>query len=183
MNIKQNDRLFFTIFPTRWGLFGLAGSQSAIFKTILPLPSKKTVKKLIALGLKNPKFHKNFEKDLQHKIQSFFEGRFVDFSNVPVYIDYFSQFTRMVLNECRNLSLAEITTYNQLAENIGCPGAARAVGTALAKNPLPLIIPCHRIIRSDGSLGGFTARGGTKLKSKLIQHELAISSKTIIQYA
>jgi O-6-methylguanine DNA methyltransferase len=75
------------------------------------------------------------------------------------------------LSKCRYVRFGQTITYTQLAEKIGRPLAARAVGNALAKNPLPLIIPCHRIIRSDGSAGKFSTAGGSKLKRKLIKHE------------
>jgi len=63
-----------------------------------------------------------------------------------------------------------VNTYGEIAKKIGHPGAARAVGTALAKNPLPLIVPCHRVIRSKGELGGFSA-GDTNLKRRLLGKE------------
>jgi O-6-methylguanine DNA methyltransferase len=62
-------------------------------------------------------------------------------------------------------------TYKQIAEKIGSPKAARAVGTALSKNPFAPIIPCHRVIRSDGKLGGYSARGGIKKKLEMIKSE------------
>ena len=183
MNTKSKDSLFYVIFQTRWGFFGLAGSQNAIIRTVLPSPDEKTVEKLLLKGLKNPRIDKNFNKDLQHKIQSFFEGCPVDFWNVPVQINQFSQFTRNVLTACRSVTFAQTESYGQLAEKITRKNAARAVGSALSKNPLPLIIPCHRIIRSDGSISGFSAPGGSKLKSKLIQHEFTIKQRKILRYA
>lgn len=63
----------------------------------------------------------------------------------------------------------EIRTYKQLAVALGSPGAVRAVGSACATNPLPIFVPCHRITRSDGSLGGY--RGGFEAKEWLLKHE------------
>jgi O-6-methylguanine DNA methyltransferase len=59
----------------------------------------------------------------------------------------------------------------ELAAKAGSPKAARAIGGVMAKNPLPLIVPCHRVVRSDGKIGGFSAQGGTKFKNKLLKHE------------
>lgn len=183
MSIKLNDSLYYAIFPTWWGFFGLAGSQNALYRTVLPVPNKKIVKNLLINGLENARLDINFHRYLQQRIQAFFDGFITDFNDVPVQISQFNQFTKKVLIACCDVSFAETITYSQLAENIGCPVAARAVGTALSKNPLPLIIPCHRIVRSDGSMGGFSAQGGIKLKSRLIQHESAIKRKKILRYA
>ena len=62
-------------------------------------------------------------------------------------------------------------TYKEIAINIGHPNSARAVANACGRNPYPVLIPCHRVIRSDGSLGGFSAPGGIKLKKKLLKKE------------
>ena len=62
-----------------------------------------------------------------------------------------------------------VTTYQLLAKHLGSPRAARAVGTALATNPFPIVIPCHRAIRSDGTLGGY--QGGLKMKRSLLEME------------
>jgi O-6-methylguanine DNA methyltransferase len=64
-----------------------------------------------------------------------------------------------------------MVSYSQLAGMIGKPRASRAVGSTLARNPIPLIIPCHRVIHSDGSLGNFSAPGGTSTKKKLLELE------------
>ncbi len=78
-------------------------------------------------------------------------------------------FQKKVLLLERQIPYGQVSTYGKLAHKLGHPGAARAVGTALARNPFPIIIPCHRTIRSDGSLGGFG--GGLKLKRQLLELE------------
>jgi methylated-DNA-[protein]-cysteine S-methyltransferase len=96
----------------------------------------------------------------------------VDFGfDVSVSLDGFSDFQKAVLATCRSVRFGQTTTYVELAKKLSRPAAARAVGNALAKNPLPLIIPCHRVIRSDGKIGGFSAPGGTHTKSELIKFE------------
>jgi methylated-DNA-[protein]-cysteine S-methyltransferase len=70
-----------------------------------------------------------------------------------------------------NIPYGHTTTYSHLAATANHSKAARAVGSALSKNPLPLIIPCHRVIKKNGKPGGFTAPGGTKTKQKLLNHE------------
>ncbi len=82
-----------------------------------------------------------------------------------------TEFTNQVLTACRDIRFGQTISYGRLAQKIDRPAAARATGCALAKNPLPLIIPCHRVVRSDGKIGGFSAIGGTNLKAKLLELE------------
>jgi methylated-DNA-[protein]-cysteine S-methyltransferase len=65
----------------------------------------------------------------------------------------------------------KVKTYKDLAKNVGNPKASRAVANACGKNPYPIKIPCHRVIRSDGGLGGYSGKGGIKLKKKLLKEE------------
>jgi methylated-DNA-[protein]-cysteine S-methyltransferase len=79
-------------------------------------------------------------------------------------------FQRRVLAKVREIPRGEVRPYTWVAREIGFPRAVRAVGTALGKNPIPLLIPCHRVIRSEGSLGAYSA-GGTALKERLLSFE------------
>ena len=101
---------------------------------------------------------------------AYYEGARVDFCTVPpLVLAGKSPFARSVLAACRQIEFGRKLTYAELAESIGHPRAARAVGTALARNPIPLIIPCHRAVRSDGGLGGY--RGGLMMKRALLEME------------
>jgi methylated-DNA-[protein]-cysteine S-methyltransferase len=80
-------------------------------------------------------------------------------------------FQRAVLEATAAIPSGEVRTYGQLAHQLGRPRSARAVGRALATNPLPLVVPCHRVVGSDGDLRGYGGPGGTKLKAWLLQLE------------
>lgn len=80
-----------------------------------------------------------------------------------------TEFRQKVLQWIRTIPPGRVVTYGQVAEQIGNPGAARAVGQALGANPIPIVVPCHRVIASDGSLGGYS--GGLHIKEYLLQHE------------
>lgn len=82
-----------------------------------------------------------------------------------------SPFQRRVLRATLRIPYGRTSTYGKIALSIGNPRAARAVGRALGANPLPLVIPCHRIIASDGGLGGYSAAGGVRVKQKLLNLE------------
>lgn len=77
-------------------------------------------------------------------------------------------FQKMVWAELTRIPQGEVITYQELAKRIGKPSAYRAVASAVGKNPLAPTIPCHRVIRSDGSLGGYSAKGGVNAKRKLL---------------
>lgn len=160
----------YTIFSTAWGYFGLAADKKGLTRTCLPHKNRKTAEKRLLVGLDNPKFDKNLLKPLQKQIIDYFEGKPVRF-NTPLVLDGLSPFARKVLVACRKIPSDKTVSYSQLAGMIGKPRASRAVGSALAKNPIPLIIPCHRVIHSDGSLGNFSAFGGTSTKKKLLALE------------
>jgi methylated-DNA-[protein]-cysteine S-methyltransferase len=161
----------YTIFRTKWGHFGLAGTEKGLLRTCLPLSSPEKAKSQLLTALEAPRFEKRLFKTAQDQITSYFEGTCVNFADIPIILDGLGDFCNSVLTACRGIKFGQVVTYSTLAKKINRPTASRAIGNALAKNPLPLIIPCHRIIRSNGQLGGFSAPGGTNTKAKLLQHE------------
>ena len=80
-------------------------------------------------------------------------------------------FQRKVWEELKKIPLGEIRTYKQIAKSIGNPKSARAVANACGKNPYPIPIPCHRAVRSDGSIGGYSGSGGIRMKKDLLIKE------------
>jgi len=82
-----------------------------------------------------------------------------------------TNFQRMVWSETAKIPYGQKRTYLFIAEKIGSKNSARAVGNALGKNPFPMVIPCHRVLRADSTIGGFTAAGGIMLKEKLLKLE------------
>jgi methylated-DNA-[protein]-cysteine S-methyltransferase len=82
-----------------------------------------------------------------------------------------TQFQLKVWSYLKKIPKGKVKTYAQVAKAIGKPKAVRAVANAIGKNPFPPKIPCHRVIRSDGKLGGYSAKGGIKTKKKLLKNE------------
>ena len=162
--------LRYTIFKTTLGYFGLGGSNCTLFRTYLHVQDRKKVERNLLKDLPAARYDRGYFRSLQDQIAAYFEGARVDFSpEIPVLTEGFSRFARLVLAACRQIRFGQMLTYSRLAREIGCPAAARAVGNALAKNPLPLIIPCHRVIGTDGTLTGFG--GGITLKKRLLALE------------
>ncbi len=107
--------------------------------------------------------------ELAKRLQRFLEGEHTTFDLGLVALERCSEFQRRVLLAENGIPRGSVSTYGRVASVVGRPGAARAVGQALARNPFPLIIPCHRAVRSDGRLGGY--RGGLSMKRSLIRME------------
>jgi methylated-DNA-[protein]-cysteine S-methyltransferase len=80
-------------------------------------------------------------------------------------------FRRAIYSAARKLGFGETTTYGGLADSAGHPGMARETGEALGRNPVPLIVPCHRILAAGGKIGGFSAPGGSSTKERLLALE------------
>jgi methylated-DNA-[protein]-cysteine S-methyltransferase len=102
------------------------------------------------------------------------KGELQDFRDIPVDLDGVGPFVRKVCEAAREIPVGHTVTYASLAKVLGRPTAARAVGRALATNPIPLIIPCHRILAAGGRPGGFSAHGGRVTKAKLLAIEGAV---------
>ncbi len=104
-------------------------------------------------------------------LQRYFQGERIDFGDIPVVLDSLTRFRRNVLLVIRSIPYGTICSYGQVACECGSPHAARAVGGALAANPIPIIIPCHRVAGSGGHLTGFSAPGGEGTKMALLKME------------
>ena len=98
-------------------------------------------------------------------------GDLHDFSAVRLDLRGIADFARRVYAAARRVPAGRTATYGEIASEIGAPGEARAVGQALGANPIPLIVPCHRIVASGGRLGGFSAPGGAVTKTRLLALE------------
>jgi O-6-methylguanine DNA methyltransferase len=102
-------------------------------------------------------------------IRSYLAGVSVDF-DYELDLSTQTEFSRTVLETVRGIPFGTLRSYKWVAEEIGSPRATRPVGQTLARNPLPIVIPCHRVVNSDGSLGGYSS-GGTDMKRRLIEIE------------
>lgn len=102
----------------------------------------------------------------------YFAGERVDFSEVPIDLGEQEPFFARVYDTVRQLGWGETTTYGAVAKGLGAgPEFARDVGQAMASNPIPLIVPCHRVTAAGGKIGGFSAPGGSFSKARMLELE------------
>lgn len=167
----RKNPLKYVTFKVKHGYFGLLGDQIALLRSCLPVKSKQECIDVLLAGIDSAEFDKSRFKDLQKQIVVYFNGNYTDFSNVAVDLKAFNSFSRKILAACQKIPFGQTMTYGQIAKIAGCPKGARAAGNVLAKNPVPLIIPCHRVVCSNGRLGGFSAAGGTTTKKRLLNLE------------
>jgi methylated-DNA-[protein]-cysteine S-methyltransferase len=107
--------------------------------------------------------------ELGERIQDFLRGEAVGFELDMITLERCSEFQQRVLLAEYAIPRGWVSTYGRIARHLGTPGGARAVGRALATNPFPIIIPCHRAVRANGELGGF--QGGRRMKRALLEFE------------
>ncbi|MBL8879443.1 MAG: methylated-DNA--[protein]-cysteine S-methyltransferase [Phycisphaerales bacterium] len=106
------------------------------------------------------------------ELTRYFAGEPVIFT---VAIDWtgYSSFDADVWRSCLTLGYGEVASYGDLARKVRRPGGARAVGGAMARNPMPIVVPCHRVLRGDGSIGGYSGHCGVSFKKRLLEMESA----------
>ncbi len=106
---------------------------------------------------------------------------FMTKKEIKKIISKYPIFYQKVWEAAMTIPSGEVRTYSWIAEKIGCPKGSRAVGLALGKNPILGIIPCHRVVRKDGSLGGFSAERGIEQKIEMLEEEgIKIINKKVV---
>jgi len=166
--------LNYLIFNTPLGWMGILGSGKGLRELVLPQPSPEQALYLLSeFALKChtqtlSEAEPNYFGVLPEKIKHYLGGKPVSFPD-KLDLSLASPFQKGVWGVTQSIPYGETRTYAWVAGKIGMPKAARAVGQALARNPLSIIIPCHRVICSDGSLGGFS--DGKLWKQRLLETE------------
>ncbi|MBI4827392.1 MAG: methylated-DNA--[protein]-cysteine S-methyltransferase [Nitrospinae bacterium] len=167
MIIGPVDPCGFITVRLRSGYAGVAFSGNGVVKIILPGLDRDRLRKLLSPWAGSPP---SWAGDLAERVKRYFAGERVEFDD-PVDMRGAGEFARRIYTELRRVKWGEMVTYGGLAARVGNPSAARAVGMVMAKNPVPLIVPCHRVARSDGGLGGFSAPGGVDFKKTMLALE------------
>ena len=112
--------------------------------------------------------------NITNKVLKHLNGELQDFRDIPVDLSFAGPFVQRVCEAAREIPVGQTVSYADLATTLGRPSLARAVGRALGRNPIPLIIPCHRVMAAHGKPGGFSAHVGRVTKAKLLAIEGAV---------
>lgn len=163
----------YAIFETALGWFGLAWSRTGIVSCRLPGEERGALEQRLRASLGEP-CERGRLPAVETMIHAYAEGERVDFTAVAVDLSAIDDpFRLAIYGVIRNLPYGETLTYGELAACAGFPGEAREVGRAMGSNPVPLIIPCHRVVAAGGKSGGFSAPGGAASKLRMLALERA----------
>ena len=171
MTARKAQPLFFAVWPTAWGPVGAVASARGLRKFELPHYQPHDLRE--KLLWENPGAAEDagrFEPLIQ-LTRDYFNGKVVDFGEVVCDLPGPATFAGKVLRACREIPYGRTLSYSALAYKVARPGAARAVATAVGRNPVPLVVPCHRVVYADGREGGFSAPGGVDLKKRMLEIE------------
>lgn len=182
-----NSPISYCLFNTSIGAIGIAWSDVGIVSLQLPEGSEKDTRhRLIHRMARSTLAHATevkptnpWVKDTIKKIQEHLKGTPQNFEDVPLDLSTTSQFYCRVYQAARTIAPGQIKTYGEIAKQIRAPRAARAVGQALGKNPIALIVPCHRVVGANNKPGGFSAFGGLSTKEKLLRTEGSVRARHI----
>jgi methylated-DNA-[protein]-cysteine S-methyltransferase len=170
-----------TIFPTELGWMAIAGREGVLVSIDFGYPSEERAAGVLASRISQtfrrpPELHATgWLRDVATLLEQYASGQAVDLDEIVVDIEHLTPFGRRVVAACRNIPRGEVRTYGGLAAECGSPGAARAVGSVMAKNRYPLVVPCHRVVGAAGGLGGYSAPDGLRMKRRLLAMESAAS--------
>ncbi len=158
------------IFRSPWGWMGIAESSKGIQAIVLPKRSKRAVES--DLGIPSDGVWQQEEsaqlEAARRQLLDYLEGRRNTF-DVPLDLSQGTSFQRQVWRTLQRVPYGKLRSYQWIAARVGGAHYARAVGNAVGANPLPIVVPCHRIVAHDASLGGFS--GGLSMKRKLLSLE------------
>lgn len=167
--------LQFCLFDTAIGPCALVWRDGCIVGAQLPEPDDETAR--LRLTRRFPKAGEAlppaFIGAAISEVGALLAGEPRDLSHLPLDLDDVSAFERRVYDIALTIPPGETLTYGEMARRLGEPGAARAVGVALGRNPFPIIVPCHRVLAAGGRTGGFSAEGGVETKLRLLTIERA----------
>jgi methylated-DNA-[protein]-cysteine S-methyltransferase len=163
----------YTVFKTDMGWMTIVGSERGLVSISLPHKSSRQALESLGKIVENVASSPDRFRDLTRRLIAYFDGHKVSFTD-ELDLSNATQFQRKVWQAARLIPYGETRSYGWLADKVAKPGAGQAIGQAMSKNRLPIIIPCHRVIAGDGSLGGFT--GGLDMKRRLLQLETSVTS-------
>ena len=160
--------MFFSRFESPYGIWAVMASEAGVRSVILPHEGFSASDKAGKYSALTPS---GLCEQVASMLTNYFKGERQQFEIIPIDLDVAGSFTCRVLNLIRSIPYGSVKSYREVAILAGSPRSARAVGGAMAANPVPVIIPCHRVVSSRGCLTGYTAPGGLELKKILLQME------------
>lgn len=165
MSVKH-VALYHDLFPTTWGWVGIVYSDRGLRRVILPRPNRRVAKLALEKTFRGVVRSRPWPR-LRSQLKMYFAGKRPDL-DLPLDLLPPGDFTGRAWKAAQGIPYGRRLTYRELAQRAGCSGGARAAGQAMAKNPVPIIVPCHRVVGA-GNIGGFSS--GIGMKTRLLSLE------------
>ena len=165
----------YCLIDTEIGTFGLGWTEKGVARALLPDSKPGAIAQRMSKYGSQSAAPEEEIAELVADIQAYGRGEPIEFDEVPLDLGGQTEFNRRVYADILALRWGETTTYGEIARRLGDVALSRAVGAALGANPVPLIVPCHRVLGSNGKAGGFSAPGGAGSKMKMLAMEKAAS--------
>lgn len=163
------DRLYYSVVPGPWGLMGLSASDKGLIHIQTVVASEKAYVAFLNRSFAcSPEKKVKLLKPMADQLRLYLKGKLQKFEG-PLDLSHGTPFQKQVWQKLASIPYGETRSYAWLARAVKRPKACRAVGNANGKNPLPILLPCHRVIQSNGGLGGYT--GGLHIKKYLLELE------------
>lgn len=159
------------VFDTALGAFGIGWTDAGVARLLLPGTDRAALLERINRDGAQAGEPTRAIDAVINQIEDYAAGEAVDFSAVPLDLEKVPEFNRRAYTLLLQVGWGQTTTYGALARQLGDVALSRAVGAAMGANPIPLIIPCHRVLASDGKPGGFSAPGGAESKLRMLALE------------
>jgi methylated-DNA-[protein]-cysteine S-methyltransferase len=174
ISVMDHPSHHYLIFETAGGFCGIAWNNVGITRFQLPAHSAEATQRSLVRRLKGAEPGTPTPEVLEAiaAAKRYFAGEEIDFSGIHLDLAQHDDFFQQIYAALRRVPWGQTTTYGALAKQLGAgPEAARDVGQAMAKNPVPLIIPCHRVLAAGGKISGFSAPGGATAKIRMLELE------------
>ncbi len=188
---RETDEVYLSYFDTALGVAGIAYTERAVVAVQLPEETDEATRRRFGRRVADAteidlsasdaeagtdpadagRDRFTVGRDAVARIQALLAGEDVDLDPVPVDVTSSSAFNQQVYSIVRMIGRGETLTYGEVARRVGEPGGAQAVGRAKGANPIPVIIPCHRVVGANGQLVGFSANGGVETKRRMLLAE------------
>ena len=164
------SKTVYSTFDTNFGWCCIVGKEGRLLEIVPFLHSEDSAYSYVVSKYTDITLCSDCLEEPKEAIKRYLAGERMDFE-FSLNLSGYTEFQRGVWETTMSISYGEIRTYSWVSKKLGIPKSSRAVGTALAKNPLPIVVPCHRVVRGNGSMGGYSAEGGIEIKAKLLKME------------
>lgn len=171
MAVMRKDVLRHRMFEVSGGWCAAVRGRKGYVGLVLPVDTSEEAESLVMRDHPESRQAARRFRDIEEAVENYFNGWRTDFGKFPVDLSAGTAFQRKIWEIVRGIPYGKVRTYGWIGLEVGRPEAVRAIGAAVGANPVPLLVPCHRVIASDGSMCGFSAVGGVELKVRMLELE------------